>query len=459
MMPHTPDPVEADALARVILAGDTLRSDACEHPIRMVGSGLLVEADTGRILHRHTGDGAAITVRCRNRRASVCRACSALYRLDAYHLVAAGLRGGKDTPAVVGERPRLFVTLTAPSFGTVHLGPAHDGTPRRCHHERRKGANACGRWHLTGDPAIGTPLDPKHYDYTGQVLFNAHAGLLWRRLTIEVRRALARTAGLSRKKAHAQVRVVFAKVAEFQTRGCVHYHAIVRLDGPDGPGSAPPDWATVEVLETAIRHAAGTVHLASPATATVAARDMRWGRHLDIQHLPSDDPDGSDVAIARYVAKYATKAAEFTGVTIAALFCRSCNGLGVRDGRDREEMLCRVCGGSGRRPGVNLSDLPAHGQALVQACWQLGGIRAFASLRLRRWAHQAGYRGHVTTKSRSYSTTFAALRSERGEYNIARHAQSLGIDPNARQLIAVGDWRYVGDALRTPDPSLGGGRP
>lgn len=458
MMPHTPDPVDVGTLARVILAGDTVRSGECEHPIRMVGSGLLVDADTGRILHRHTGDGEVITVRCRNRRASVCRACSALYRLDAYHLVAAGLRGGKDTPAVVADRPRLFVTLTAPSFGTVHLGPAGDGTPRRCH-PRRRGGNGCGRWHPADDPAVGTPLDPARYDYAGQVLFNAHAGLLWRRLTIEVRRALARTARLSRTDAHARVRVVFAKVAEFQARGCVHFHAVVRLDGPDGPGSAPPGWATAEVLETAIRDAAGTVHLSSPATAPIAARDLRWGRHLDIQHLPSGDPDRSDVAVARYVSKYATKAAEFTGVTIAPLFCRSCAGLGVRDGRDRQRMLCRACGGTGRRPGVTLSELPAHGRALVQTCWQLGGVPAFAPLRLRRWAHQVGYRGHVTTKSRSYSTTFAALRAERGEHNIARHAQALGIDPNAHQLIAVGDWRYAGDDSQNLVRPVAGGRP
>ena len=463
MMPHTPAGVELDALARIALAADTQVRAECEHPIFMVGSGLLVEADAGRVLHRRDSCvDEPVRVRCRNRRASVCRACSALYRLDAYHLISAGLRGGKNTPDEVAHRPRLFVTLTAPSFGRVHLGPAGDGTLRQCHPSRRNGGNGCGRWHHDGDPAIGTPLDPDGYDYPGQVLFNAHAGLLWRRLTIDVRRALAKAAGLSRTDAHKLVRVVFAKVAEFQTRGCVHYHAVIRLDGPDGPGSAAPTWATAELLEMAIRDAAGTVHLTSPATATVAARDMRWGAQLDIQYLPTADPDGSDVAVAGYVAKYATKAAEVAGVTIGPLFCLSCKGGGVRD-HNGQTLLCRACQGTGRRRGASFGDLSGHGRTLVEVCWRLGAIPAYAELRLRRWAHQIGYRGHFTTKSRTYSTTFAALRGERAEYSIARHALSLGIDPATHKLITVGDWRYAGHDPRPPETDAaarlaGGGR-
>ena len=32
----------------------------------------------------------------------------------------------------------------------------------------------------------------------------------------------------------------YAKVAEYQARGLVHFHALIRLDGPDGPGSPAP---------------------------------------------------------------------------------------------------------------------------------------------------------------------------------------------------------------------------
>jgi hypothetical protein len=451
MMPYTPVGVESDALARITLANDTVaRSGECEHPLWMTGSSLLVEADTGRVLHR---SDEPVRVRCRNRRYTVCLACSALYRMDAYHLIAAGLRGGKDTPPEVANRPRLFVTLTAPSFGRVHRGPDEHGTPRRCH-PHRKGRNGCGAWHLADDPAVGTPLEPDRYDYTGQVLFNAYAGALWRRFTIEARRALARAAGLSRADAHRQVRVVFAKVAEFQTRGCVHYHAIVRLDGPNGPASHPPAWATTDLLETAIRHAARAVHLASPATPSIAARTMVWGRQLDIQYLPTAD-DGADLGVARYVAKYTTKAAEAAGISLAAMFCRTCGGEGVLSVYGRDPVLCMTCAGTGRRANVDLSRLSPHGRALVKTCWRLGVVPAFRELRLRRWAHQAGYRGHFTTKSRTYSTTFAALRNERGQYRIAGHATRLGIDAGNGRLINVGHWRYSGNPPSTPE---GGGR-
>ena len=62
-----------------------------------------------------------LRVACKDRREVICPACSYLYRADTWILVSTGLVGGKGTPAVVGTHPRLFVTLTAPSFsGAVH---------------------------------------------------------------------------------------------------------------------------------------------------------------------------------------------------------------------------------------------------------------------------------------------------------------------------------------------------
>ncbi len=59
------------------------------------------------------------------------------------------------------------------------------------------------------------------------------------------------------------LRLSYAKVAEYQARGLVHFHAVIRLDGPDGPDSPPPGWATVPLLDTAIRQAAVQVVPAS----------------------------------------------------------------------------------------------------------------------------------------------------------------------------------------------------
>ena len=133
----------------------------------------------------------------------------------------------------------------------------------------------------TGTPAtiarLGEPLCPDCYDYTGSVLFNACAPELWRRFTITLRRTLARQAGLTNKALAAQLRVSFAKVAEYQRRGVVHFHAIIRLDGPTGPDTAPPAWATVDLLTAAIAQAADTVHLDTPAAPGLPARTLCLG--------------------------------------------------------------------------------------------------------------------------------------------------------------------------------------
>ncbi len=123
---------------------------------------------------------------------------------------------------------------------------------------------SCTEKHARDDDRLGEPLCPDCYDYTGAVLFNAHAPELWRRFTITLRRKLARQAGLTGKAFAAQVRLSYAKVAEYQRRGVVHFHAIIRLDGPAGPATTPPAWATLSLLTDAIGQAARAVHVALP---------------------------------------------------------------------------------------------------------------------------------------------------------------------------------------------------
>ncbi len=145
------------SLVRVVEAKDLLeRAGTCEHPIRLIGSREVIETATGQLLDSTSGQ--QISVNCGNRRASRCGYCSTLYKYDAYNLVAAGLRGGKDVPVDVSSHPRLFVTVTAPSFGPVHLGPGKDGQLRPC--KPRRDGSGCTPWHRADDPLIGTPLDP-----------------------------------------------------------------------------------------------------------------------------------------------------------------------------------------------------------------------------------------------------------------------------------------------------------
>ena len=92
----------------------------------------------------------------------------------------------------------------------------------------------------------------------------------------------------------------------------VHFHAIIRLDGPTGPGTAPPAWATLGLLTAAIAQAAEAVHLDTPAAPGLPARTLAWGREHDTRPITTIG-ELTDTRVAAYVAKYATKAAECTG--------------------------------------------------------------------------------------------------------------------------------------------------
>jgi hypothetical protein len=80
----------------------------------------------------------------------------------------------------------------------------------------------------------------------------------------------------------------------------------------------------------------------------------------------------------------------------------------------------------------------------MRTCWRLGGLPEYAPLRLRAWVHTLGYRGHILTKSRAYSTTYAALRAERA------HHQGHTVLSDA---ITERYWRYVGSG-HTPGAAL-----
>ncbi len=380
-----------------------------------------MDGTTGEILHHYdtrNEPGERLLVRCRNRRATVCPACSRLHAGDTFHLVRAGLLGGKNVPATVRHRPRLFVTLTAPSFGPVHRAggvcrPRRDGG--NCEHGRPLG---CGTVHTPDAPAVGQPLCPDCYDYTAHVLWHAHASKLWDRFVIDVRRRLASSVGLVQSHFARHARLSFARVAEYQKRAAVHVHAVVRLDGPDGSGDEPPAWATTELLTDAVRASARRVLVRSPYSPATGELALRWGAQVDARPLRSKGDGPDDDAVAAYVAKYVTKGASETGA-----------GL--------DHPLTAWA-------DIESAPVSTHVRTLMRACWRFGGLPEYEPLRLRAWTHTLGYRGHILTKSRAYSTTYAALRAQRADH------MGHGDGPDA---ITERQWRYVGSG-HTPGAAL-----
>jgi len=71
----------------------------------------------------------------------------------------------------------------------------------------------------------------------------------------------------------------------------------VRLDGPAGPSTASPAWATLDLLTAAIAQAADAVHLETPAAAGLPARTLAWGRENDIRPVTTTG-DVSDTKVA-----------------------------------------------------------------------------------------------------------------------------------------------------------------
>ncbi|MET9918118.1 replication initiator [Streptomyces sp. NPDC006435] len=408
----------------------------CTEPIRLTGRTTTVSTTTGEVLRSYAASdeptGSLLTA-CGNRRASRCPACSRLYAADTYHLIRAGLSGGKTVPDTVRTHPRVFATLTAPSFGPVHNRP--DARPCRC-----------GTRHELTDPLLGTPLNPATYDYAGAVLFNAHAGALWARFTTYLRRELATRLGLTQKTARSVLRVSFAKVAEYQKRGLVHFHAVIRLDGPNGSTQPPPSYATDAVLTDAIRAAAPRARI-SVASDAVGERQLGWGQQLDVREIAAfgAETEFTDQAVAAYVAKYATKSADASGTLDHALFCRPCQGRGATLLPHGTPLPCTACDGTGQARPLPRLAVARHVRQMIRTCWELGKLPEFAELKLWKWAHMLGFRGHFSTKSRRYSTTLGTLRAARRAWRTEQARSHAGLpehDPDT--TLVIGHWAYQG---------------
>ena len=216
------------------------------------------------------------------------------------------------------------------------------------------------------------------------MVWNAHAPELWRRTTIAIRRQLARTA---RAVGAGKVRLSYAKVAEFQARGLVHFHAIFRLDATTPDGQLAPPGLDAAELPAAITAAAARCGSRPSLTRPGPAGGTSAGAPSSTPAPSACRPCGgqaANIAVASYLAKYATKSTEAVGTVGGRI---TADNLGFY--------------GNSR----------SHQGRLIRAAWHLGSHTAPDFPALRRWAHMLGYRGHFATKSRRYSTTLRALRA------------------------------------------------
>jgi hypothetical protein len=419
-------------------ASAAARVGFCSSPVRLVRSSLTVDRTSGEVVRQYASSdepGGVTFVRCGNRRADRCPSCSRLYAADTFHLIRAGVAGGKGVPESVADNPLVFATLTAPSFGAVHgrrqsrRCRPHAASAARCRHGR---PTACFQVHQLDDPALGQPLCAECYDYESHVVWQWWAPELWRRFTIALKRRLAQLIGADLDHLGDVASLQYAKVAEYQVRGAVHFHALIRLDGPpaaDGFASAP-DAISAGVLAELIQKVAAEVTLvADPVTPDGTTRVLPFGEQVDTRVVlasrRTDDPDAPLGAeqVAGYLAKYATKSATDT------------------ETRDNPHL---------RRLHATARDLAAQAGAAHDA--------TSPYLLLGRWAHTLGFRGHFSTKSRRYSVTLGRLRRarQRAQIRIAAAARAgttvdlrdleaeLLADETDEATLVIGSWAYAG---------------
>ena len=375
-----------ELLRQIELAG------SCSHPVRL--SGEMVNLLTGEV------GSKLLTVSCKDRREQICPACSHLYKTDAWILVSAGLIGGKGVPDSIFGHPRIFATLTAPSFGQVHVrridGSCHLKSGGRCRHGSPR---LCVLRHDDSSSILGTPLCGSCFDYEGAVIWNAHASRLWNRTVEQLRYDLAAYQGFSIAELRQILKISYLKVAEYQRRGLVHFHLVLRADGPDAAFRKPPPWINIDRLHSEFLEVITKFEMVG-----LHGQTIRWGRQFDIKDLVDDR---SDLRVASYVAKYATKS---TGdsITLARRF---------HSRREIDELR-----------------IDPHLRQMALTAWDLSARPGLEPLNLRHHAHAFGFTGQLITKSRHFSTTFKELRASRREHM----AQFNESDPVAGTFIYAG---------------------
>lgn len=289
-----------------------------------------------------------IWMRCGSRIKSRCPSCAELYRNDWAAIARSGVFDGPV------EQYRFYLlTLTAPSFGGVHRVPRVGEAMCRC-----------GRLHSASDAGLrGVPLDPGSYNYAGQVAWNRDAGLLWDRTR---RRMRDRWDSLE-----------YFIVREWQDRGVLHVHALVRVARLEAPS---PD---------SLRDAAQTATAVSKVDGTI----VEWGAQADCKAFRADGDGAKTIWYLSKALNYVLKdvATDASEVPIAVWRHQVALGQAARQMRcaaDCEPQNCLSL--VHQRYGSRSQVVSASRRTSKRTGWSFTGLTRTLQRQLRRawWESQ-----------------------------------------------------------------------
>ncbi|MFT3798025.1 replication initiator [Microbacterium sp.] len=283
------------------------------------------------------------TVKCGSRSKARCAGCAAIYYGDWVAIGRSGIVGGD-----AGRYSFYFLTLTAPSFGAVHRVPkSAESNVQRCR---------CGVVHTVEDVGLrGVPIDPETYDYAGQVAWNRDAGVLW--------------SNTVRRLRDVWESVEFFMVREWQARGVLHVHVLLR----------------VELRERATSEAVRMRAASAVAWSKVDGSLVEWGQEgTDCQPIRAD---GDAQRRAWYIAKalnYSLKDVVLDAAAAPAAVSAHQNRLRAAAERMRCSALCEggYCGSRAHRNyGARGHVVSASRRTLTRPGWSFTGL---TRTRLRR---------------------------------------------------------------------------
>jgi hypothetical protein len=281
-------------------------------------------------------------------------------------------------------------------------------------------------------PLTGDPLCEDCYDYTAHLVWQWWAPELWRRFTIALRRQLAQHLKVSETAARQLVRLQFAKVAEYQRRGVIHFHALIRLDGPPSDIDALPA-PTVDLDSTTWPISCGS----PPALSTTLRQpSIRRTSRGGCGSVPSWTPARLlETPIGRHTVRSCTlRLLPPTSPSTPPKLRPTCQSTTTL-----ETITC-----SGYKPPCGSWPAELRSQPLA------GGEEPYSGW--ARWSDMLGFRGHLATKSRRYSVTLGRLRQARRDYTRRTRSPHCETPPGwadqdqdlEETTLVVGSWRFAG---------------